>query len=171
MKPSELFEGENSSLKKTYDEATKPLEEILEEFDKRGFEQACHCEFCCKKIKDFVVYAFEQGCANGKEVYSKASDLARKRGYEDGVKDGMEGRIFRQIEIREEVNIPKELHDKIFQAGKDSIREEILNKLPERKSENKKKKDQDEWINIPRIQRAVGFNSCLNQVKNIIKNV
>lgn len=78
-----------------------------------------------------------------------------------------------------------------FQAGKDSIKEEIeyatyfetvkktkkevkeeiLNKLPERKSENKKKKDQDEWINIPRIQRAIGFNSCLNQVKDIIKNV
>lgn len=58
-----------------------------------------------------------------------------------------------------------------FQAGKDSMREEILNKLPERKSENKKKKDQEEWINIPRIQRAVGFNSCLSQVKDIIKNV
>lgn len=64
-----------------------------------------------------------------------------------------------------------ECYDKGFEAGKDSMKKEILNKLPERKSENKKKKDQEEWINIPRIQRAVGFNSCLNQIKDIIKNV
>jgi hypothetical protein len=128
MKPSEIFEGENSSLKKTYDEATKSktLEEILEEFDERRLKQACHCEDCYKTIKNFVVYVFEQGCADGKEVYSKASDLARKRGYEDGVKDGMKGKLFNKVEIKEEVNIPKELHDKIFQAGKDSMREEIF---------------------------------------------
>jgi hypothetical protein len=118
MKPSELFEGENSSLKKTYDEATKTLEETLFKIFKLFLAEKCYDE----KL------------------------------YGDGKYD-------------------KKIFNWAFQAGKDSMKEEILSKLPERKSENKKKKDQDEWINIPRIQRAVGFNSCLNQVKNIIKNV
>lgn len=124
MKPSEIFEGENSSLKKTYDEATKPLEEILKE--------------ATEKITD---YGFNS-----------------EYGYYNDWYDGVEPIVRYYI-------------TQSFQAGKDSMREEILNKLPKRKSENKKKKDQDEWINIPRIQRAVGFNSCLNQVKDIIKNV
>lgn len=124
MKPSEIFEGENSSLKKTYDEATKPLEEISKEFDEKFPYKIAGV------IDDF-----------GSTTKNELRDF-----------------------ITEEIKLA-------FQAGKDSMREEILNKLPERKSENKKKKDQEEWINIPRIQRAVGFNSCLNQVKNIIKNV
>lgn len=34
-KPSELFEGENSSLRKTYDSATQPQESWSERFDKK----------------------------------------------------------------------------------------------------------------------------------------
>lgn len=129
MKPSEMFEGENSSLKKTYDEATKPLEEILEEFSK---------------------YFFTIFGAN--TIWTKPG--------EENVQTILDIHSF-----------ATKIITKSFQAGRDNMREEILNKLPERKSENKKKKDQEEWINIPRIQRAVGFNSCLNQVKNIIKNL
>lgn len=58
-----------------------------------------------------------------------------------------------------------------FQAGKDSMREEILNKLPDKQDERKRDNIKGSWLDNPRIQRAVGFNSCLNQVKNIIKNV
>lgn len=48
---------------------------------------------------------------------------------------------------------------------------EFLELIPKRKSEQKYRKDQDEWINIPRIQRAVGFNSCLQQITNLIKEL
>lgn len=70
--------------------------------------------------------------------------------------------------------IPKDqqqIYDWGNKAGRDSMKEEILEKMPKRKSEQKKRKDQDEWINIPRIQRAVGFNSCLKQVEDIIKGI
>lgn len=58
-----------------------------------------------------------------------------------------------------------------FQVGKDSIREEILNKLPDKQDERKRDNIKGSWLDNPRIQRAIGFNSCLNQVKNIIKNI
>lgn len=47
---------------------------------------------------------------------------------------------------------------------------EFLELIPKRKSEQKHRKDQDEWINIPRIQRAVGFNSCRQQILDNLIN-
>lgn len=118
MKPSELFEGENSSLKKTYDEATKTLEETL--------------------FKSFKLFLAEK-CYDEKL-------------YGDGKYD-------------------KKIFNWAFQAGKDSMREEILSKLPDKQDERKRDNIKGSWLDNPRIQRAVGFNSCLDQVKNIIKNV
>jgi hypothetical protein len=50
-------------------------------------------------------------------------------------------------------------------------KEEILNKLPDKQDERKRDNIKGSWLDNPRIQRAIGFNSCLDQVKNIIKNV
>jgi hypothetical protein len=129
MKPSELFEGENSSLKKTYDEATKPLEEILEEFSK---------------------YFFTIFGAN--TIWTKPG--------EENVQTILDIHSF-----------ATKIITKSFQAGKDSMREEILNKLPDKQDERKRDNIKGSWLDNPRIQRAIGFNSCLDQVKNIIKNV
>lgn len=108
MKPSELFEGENSSLKKTYDEATKTLEEILEVFT-NSFPEYGKWRIDRNIAKTFIIDAYSQGFQAGQE-------------------DGMKGKVFNKVEITEKVNIPKELHDKIFQAGKDSMKEEIRKK-------------------------------------------
>lgn len=54
---------------------------------------------------------------------------------------------------------------------REEVKEEILNKLPDKQDERKRDNIKGSWLDNPRIQRAIGFNSCLNQVKNIIKNV
>lgn len=51
-----------------------------------------------------------------------------------------------------------------FQAGKDSMREEILNKLPEKKIYSSTELDGD-------TLKKMAYNKALDQVKNIIKNV
>ena len=44
-------------------------------------------------------------------------DKAREDGYENGVNDGMKGRVFKRVEIKEEAHIPKELIEKIREEG------------------------------------------------------
>ena len=53
-----------------------------------------------------------------------------------------------------------------FQVGKDSIREEILSKLPPKDKARWGSENQTDYI-----QYEHGFNSCLNQVKDIIKSL
>lgn len=40
-----------------------------------------------------------------------------KEMFEAGQKSGMKGKIFSQVRVTEELNIPSEIHEKIFQAG------------------------------------------------------
>jgi hypothetical protein len=64
MKPSELFEGENSSLKKTYDEATKPLEKTLFKSFKLFLDEKCYDEELYgdgKYDKKIFNWAFQAG--------------------------------------------------------------------------------------------------------------
>lgn len=140
MKPSEIFEGENSSLKKTYDETTKTLEEILKEIQDNS---TIHAILAGTLLNGIMLNSM------GKTVDENSLNLAKKELYK----------------------VLKKTITQAFQAGKDSIREEILNKLPDKQDERKRDNIKGSWLDNPRIQRAIGFNSCLNQVKNIIKNV
>ena len=146
---------------------SKTLEELIREFDlKHPTTTIGHHHFIRERnIRKWLKKAYELGCDDGKEVYSKASELSRQRGYDNGVKDGMKGRLFSQVKITEEVNVPKEIHDKIFQAGRDSMKDEIESKLPEKMNEN------PDWEQLYANHRKIGFNSCLKQVEDIIKSL
>lgn len=58
----------------------------------------------------------------------------------------------------------KEFANRAFQAGKDSIREEILNKLPERKIYSSTELDGD-------TLKKMAYNKALDQVKKNIKKI
>jgi len=53
-----------------------------------------------------------------------------------------------------------------FQAGRDSMKEEILKSLPPKDKARWGSENQTDYI-----QYEHGFNSCLNQVKDIIKHL
>lgn len=95
MKPSELFEGENSSLKKTYDEATKPLEEIFEEIQDNS---TIHAILAVTLLNGIMLNSM------GKTAGENSLNLAKKELYK----------------------VLKKTITQAFQAGKDSMREEIF---------------------------------------------
>ena len=51
---------------------------------------------------------------------------AREEGYGEGVKDGMKGKVFSKVEIKEEAHIPKELIEKIREEGRREVYEAIV---------------------------------------------
>jgi hypothetical protein len=51
------------------------------------------------------------------EIIEQELDKAREEGYKKGVKDGMKGKVFNKVEIKEEAHIPKELIGKIREEG------------------------------------------------------
>ena len=66
-------------------------------------------------------------------------------GYKAG-RDSMKGKVFSQVKITEEVNIPKEIHNKIREDIKKEILEEvekITTKNPERESDEYDKGQED----------------------------
>jgi len=84
-KPSELFEGENSSLRKTFDEATKQTtnQKIIDEFDKQFLTNPAKKIAYCngnekREISKFLMDALEQKDKEWKEKIKKALET----GYE-----------------------------------------------------------------------------------------
>lgn len=51
---------------------------------------------------------------------------AREEGYGEGVKDGMKGKVFSKVKIKEEAHIPKELIEKIREEGRREVYEAIV---------------------------------------------
>ena len=51
------------------------------------------------------------------EFIQQELDKAKEEGYEKGVKDGMKGKVFNKVEIKEEAHISKELIEKIREVG------------------------------------------------------
>lgn len=49
-----------------------------------------------------------------------------KAGYEKGVLDGVKGKMFEKFTLTQEIDIPEDIRNHIFQAGKDSMKEEIF---------------------------------------------
>lgn len=96
----------------------------------------------------------------------KEIEVLIKTSFQAGQVEGMKGKVFSQVKITEEVNIPKEIHDKIFQAGKDSMKEEIFSKLPPKDKAKWGSENQTDYV-----QYEHGFNSCLSKVKEIFKNI
>lgn len=72
-------------------------------------------EYYLVEKNDYTTKIMEQ------EVRDMASnielDKAKEEGYKKGVKDGMKGKVFNKVEIKEEAHIPKELIEKIREEG------------------------------------------------------
>ncbi len=74
-----------------------------------GSEETVFVEFHLDTLNDFI---------------KKVVDKAREEGYDQGVKDGMKGRVFKKVEITEEIHVPEEFLDKAREEGrKESKRE------------------------------------------------
>lgn len=71
------------------------------------------------------------------EDYVRVSDIqqeldkAREEGYDQGVKDGMKGRVFKKVEITEEIHVPEEFLDKAREEGKQELVKEIRETIKE----------------------------------------
>lgn len=109
MKPSDLFEGENSSLRKTFDNAVMNKDNIVcprdweIEFDDLywkklefcyccdGTDCGCYGESTSENVKNFIRFIVNEALEQGrKEVAEKALDNATEEGmiwYLQGIRD------------------------------------------------------------------------------------
>lgn len=172
MKPSEIFEGENSSLKKTFDSAVeygRVIEEVVEkgadlEHDRwSGWQKYLH-SLCVKNEDGTLTIPKERVERWERQIATPYSELSEQEKEYDRIEVRKYQDIFNHIHS---LGIQQGQEDEAIAHQKEDIRilEEIEKALPEDRKVNYQS------LSTGEVRNNVGFNTALSQIKDIISKL